>query len=77
MDHACLPPFPHLPTCKQMRDYFDMHCLAGREDANAFLDQRGLGFIQPKHHGNIALGIPPEGETHDDATGRVFVRGKY
>ncbi len=68
--------FPFAATCQQMRDYFARECQAGRDQSLAFLDQRGLGFIQPKHHGQISLGIPPEGETHDNA-GRVFVQGKY
>lgn len=61
----------------QLADYFAKQCKEGRGNGQAFIDKRGLGFLQPKHHGHIALGIPPEGETHDDKTRRVFLTAKY
>lgn len=68
---------PVLPTVEQLRDYCDSHVQAGRGKFRPMLDQRGLGFIQPQHHGKISIGIPPDGETHDEKTNRVFFQGKY
>ncbi len=70
-------PIPFAAKNYQLADYFTKQCKEGRGNSYAFLDRRGLGFLQPKHHGQIALGIPPEGETHDDKTGRVFLSAKY
>ena len=39
------------------------------------LDRRGLQYFDTKIHENIAIGVPPEGETHGD--GVVYVRAIF
>lgn len=68
---------PSAVSMEQLRDYCDFHINNGRGKQPAMVDQRGLGFLQPKHHANVALGIPPDGEMHDPATGRCFVRAVF
>lgn len=70
-------PNPFAAKNWQLAKYFIKQCEEGRGNNYTYLDQRGLGFLQQKHHGKIAIGIPPEGETHDEKTGRVFVQAKY
>lgn len=69
--------FPFASTCEQLRNHLDWHVREGRGDYTPFLDQRGLGYLRPEHHGSISLAVPPDGETHDPKTMRVFVLGKY
>lgn len=59
----------------QLREYIDEHIAAGREDFAPTIDPRGLGFLQPKHHGDIRLTAPPDGHTHAD--NKVFLRAVF
>lgn len=58
------PKFPKAATCRQMRDYFDAHCKAGR----------GEYYPEVRSH---FLTAAPEGDTHDDDLKIVFVNGYY
>lgn len=60
----------------ELRDYLSRHIEEGRKGP-VILDPRGLGYLRPEHYKCIALAIPPEGETHDDKTGRIFIQAKF
>lgn len=64
-----------LETPEQARDYFEWHVQNGRGQDKLVGDQRGLSFLQPKHHANIRLGTPPTDETFGD--GKVYFRLEF
>jgi len=67
--------FAPLPdTAEQLRDYFEWVVQTGGGSRRVWLDQRGLSFIEPKHHGIIGLAIPDDGETDGN---KVFLRAVY
>lgn len=67
---------PFAAGAEEMRDYLSRHVAAGRKGP-VVLDPRGLGYLKPEHYKSIALGIPPDGETHDEKTGRIFIQAKF
>lgn len=62
-------------TLLELRAYINEHIAAGRGDHAPVIDQRGLGFLQPKHHHRVGLSAPPEGHTH--TADRVFLRAAF
>lgn len=68
---------PGAARIEQLADYFSWLVETGHGKDLAYIDQRGLSFLQPKHHACLAVGIPPEGETHDSKAGRSFVRAVF
>lgn len=68
---------PPVGTVEQMFWLFAQHMRAGKAKYRTYVDQRGLSYLEPKHHGRIGLAIPPDGETHDDKTERVFLQARF
>ena len=60
----------HELTVEQLHDYCAAHIATGHGKAKAALDRRGLPFLTDKP--DVFLGIPHDGNTHDDE--RVFLR---
>lgn len=60
---------------ERLRDYCQWHLEMGRGKNIVTLDRRGLVFLEPKHHDNIAIGLPPDDEMHGG--GKVFVRAVF
>lgn len=61
-------------TVEQAYEYFGQHMQDGKAKFGIYLDQRGMSYIEPRHHGNIGLAIPDDGDSVDD---RVFMRAIY
>nr|MBL8412727.1 hypothetical protein [Dechloromonas sp.] len=72
-----VPRIPEAASCEEMRDYFEWHVQHGYAKDKVFIDRRGLEFLREKHRDNLGLGIPPDGETSDPKTGRIYVRAIY
>lgn len=65
---------PQYVTVQYLRDYLDWHIENGRGQYKARIDRRGIGFATPEAYCKLGVGIPHHEDTHDDLTGRVFLR---
>ena len=72
-----VPCFPEAADCEALRDYFEWHIQHGYAKARVHIDRRGLCYLRQEHHANVGVGIPPEGETIDPKTNRIFIRAVF
>lgn len=65
---------PQVGTVEQAHAYFCQRMQEGEAKHPLYLDQRGLSFIEPKHHGRIGLAIPDDGSS---VPGKVLLKAVY
>lgn len=65
---------PRIGTVEQAYELFRQHMKDGKAKHPLYLDQRGLSFLEPKHHNNIGLGVPDDCTS---ANGKVFLKAVY